>query len=153
MGSDVGRVFRSSAGYVFHDNEVRVLVTSATPVNAVHEFCHIVSLHVNASFGNNPRWLWETVALYENGERLDPQSLAYLREGAFPTLVQLDADFDTNRMIYEVGYLLGEFIVRRWGQDALRRLIVANGALESVLGLDASAFEREWQAYVRRVYF
>ena len=40
---------------------------------AVHEFAHGVSLHVNPRFGNNPRWLWEAVAIYEQA---DPDALA-----------------------------------------------------------------------------
>ncbi len=40
--------------------------TYATAVTAlVHEFAHCVSLTLNPSFGNHPRWLWESVALYE----------------------------------------------------------------------------------------
>ncbi len=34
----------------------------------VHEMCNSVSLYVSPSFANNPRWLWESVALYENSE-------------------------------------------------------------------------------------
>ena len=33
----------------------------------VHEFAHCASLRANPSIANNPRWLWETVALYEAG--------------------------------------------------------------------------------------
>jgi len=43
-------------------------------VNVVHGFCHAVSLYVSPTFGNNPRWLWEAVALYENAEFVDPRT-------------------------------------------------------------------------------
>src|SRR4030095_10205454 len=34
--------------------------------NLVHEFVHCVTLHINATIGNNPRWFWETVAILES---------------------------------------------------------------------------------------
>jgi hypothetical protein len=112
-----------------------------------------VSLYVNAGFANNPRWLWESVALYENGELVDPRSLDYMVRGTPPTLAQLNADVTQGRQVYEVGYLLGEFVVASWGRDGLLRLIRANGDTSSALGLSSSAFEEAWFAFVRERYF
>jgi hypothetical protein len=110
-------------------------------------------LTVNPGIGNNPRWLWETVALYENGERVDPRTLAYLVAGDYPTLAQLDGDYSATRQIYEVGFLIGEFIVATWGRDGLVRLVAANGDIPRTCGVAVEEFERRWAAFVRQTYF
>lgn len=142
-----------AAGYITGPAELRVLAVPQLATNVVHEFVHAATLAVNPAFANNPRWLWETVALYENGERVDPRSLDYLVRGAFPTLQQLNADPNAGRQIYELGYLLGEFIVTRWGRAAFVELIRTNANLPSVLGLSPPEFEAAWQAFVRLRYF
>ena len=82
----------AATGYVTGPEEIRVLAVPSVARNAVHELCHVASLYVNPGIANNPRWLWESVALYENGELVDPRSLPYMVEGRPPTLAQLDAD-------------------------------------------------------------
>ena len=119
--------------------------------NAVHEFVHAVSLDVNPRFGNNPRWFWETVALYENGEFVHPRLIESVSLGNFPTLQQLDGDVNTDTQIYQLGYLLGEFIVSRYGRDAVP-LIQTDADLQGVLGVSNAEFEAAWQSYVRQRY-
>ena len=60
--------FPGSRGYVTGDNELRLLYHRrlSAQKEAVHEFAHVVSMYVNSTIPNNPRWLWEAVALYEN---------------------------------------------------------------------------------------
>lgn len=72
-----------AAGYITGPAELRVLAMPQLATNVVHEFVHAASLAVNPAFGNNPRWFWETVALYENGERAEPRSLDYLCAARF----------------------------------------------------------------------
>lgn len=141
-----------AAGYITGRDEIRVLAVPQLPVNVVHEFCHAASMYVNPSIANNPRWFWETVALYENGELVQPRTLDYMTRGAYPTLQQLNADPNAGRQIYEVGYVLGEFIVTRWGRPSFVRLIQTNADLQGVLGLSPSAFEAAWYAWVRDRY-
>jgi hypothetical protein len=141
-----------ATGYITGPDEVRVLATPALTVNAVHEFCHAVSLYVSPSFGNNPRWLWETVALYENGEFVDPRTLDYMVRGAYPTLQQLNAGVDSSQQVYQLGFVLGEFITTRWGRDGFVRLIQANGDLRGALGISPAEFETAWAAWVRARY-
>lgn len=141
-----------AAGYITGPAELRVLAAANLSTNVVHEFVHAASVSLNPSFGNNPRWLWEAVALYENGELVDPRRVDYLVRGAFPTLQQLNADPNAGRQIYEVGYLLGEFIVSTWGRPAYLRLIQANADLPGVLGVSTPEFESAWQSYVRQRY-
>lgn len=152
MQRNLGQVYQGSAGWVRGPHAISVLVVSNTPLTAVHEFCHVVSLAVNPTFGNNPRWLWETLALYENGQFVDPSGLDYMRSGRFPTLADLTADYATGRQIYDVGYVLGQFIVSTWGMDTLLDLIRANGALDRVLGISPGAFEQRWYDWLRARY-
>jgi hypothetical protein len=141
-----------TTGYVTGPDELRVLAVGQVARNAVHEMCHSLSLHVNASFANNPRWLWETVALYENRELVDPRSVSYLVAGRPPTLAELDMDVTAGRQIYEVGCVIGEFVVARGGLAGLRGLIRTNGDTASVLGLPPAGFEAAWYAFVRERY-
>ena len=141
-----------ATGYITGRDEIRVLAVPQLPVNVVHEFCHIVSLYVNPSIANNPRWYWETIALYENGELVQPRTLDYMVRGAYPTLHQLNAGPNASRQVYEIGYLLGEFIVSRWGRPAFVRLIQTNADLPATLGLSAPALEEAWYVWVRERY-
>jgi hypothetical protein len=111
-----------------------------------HEFAHCVTLHVNAASGNNPRWLWETVALFEAGQARDPRTVQALSSGP-PALSTLNG-FDST-LIYDIGHSLGAFIVERAGADALRRLILSSGDTQSVLGMSPDAMLQAWHASVR----
>ena len=141
-----------AAGYITGPTELRLLNTPQLPVNVVHEFVHAASMSVNARFANNPRWFWETVALYENGEFVNPASLDYIVRGAFPTLQQLNVDPNGGTQIYQLGYVFGDFIVLRWGRAAFLRLIETNADLPAVLGVSTAEFEAAWQSYVRQRY-
>lgn len=141
-----------ATGYVTGPGELRLLATSLLNANVVHEFIHAATLVVNPQFGNNPRWFWETVALYENGELVNPRTLDYVVRGAFPTLQQLNVDPNAGTQIYQLGYTLGEFIVARYGRPAFLRLIQTNADLRGVLGLSEAEFESAWQSYVRERY-
>lgn len=146
-----GRSF-TTAGYITGPGEMRLLALDRVAVNATHEFAHIVTLSVNPGFANNPRWLWEATALFENGELVDPRTLGYMTSGRPPTLQTLNSDISANTQVYEVGYTLAEFVVAAYGRDALLRLIRANGDLGAVLGLTPAAFERDWYAFVQARY-
>lgn len=141
-----------ASGYITGPTELRVLAVANLPVNVVHEFVHAASMAVNPQIANNPRWFWETVALYENGELVDPRRVDFLVRGAFPTLQQMNVDPNRGTQIYQVGYVLGEFIVSQWGRAAFLRLIQTNADLPGVLGVSATEFESAWQSYVRQRY-
>ena len=141
-----------ATGYITGPAELRLLAGGNVTTNAVHEFAHAVSLDVNPRFANNPRWFWETVALYENGEFVHPRQIESISNGVFPTLQQLNADLNADTQIYQLGFVLGEFIVSRYGRPAFLRLIETGADLQAVLGLSASEFEAAWQSYVRQRY-
>jgi len=141
-----------ATGYITGPTELRLLAGGNLDTNAVHEFVHAVSLDVNPRFGNNPRWFWETVALYENGEFVHPRLLEFLVNGNFPTLQQLDGDVNSDTPIYQVGYLLGDFIVSRYGREPFLRLIQTSADLRGILGMSDAEFEAAWKNYVRQRY-
>jgi hypothetical protein len=118
--------------------------------NLVHEFAHCVSIKLRPSIPNNPRWLWEAVAIYESRQAVDPRTLGYLVARQPPAFSRLNS-FD-NTLVYEVGYLIAEFVVERWGQERLVALVAANGDTLGVLGISSSDFESQWFSAVRSKY-
>jgi hypothetical protein len=115
----------------------------------VHEFAHCVSLQINGSIANNPRWLWETIAVFESRQFVAPQTMPWLANGP-PTFARLNG-FD-NADVYGVGYLIGEFIVSRWGQQGLGALLRNRGDTVAVTGLSEADFLAAWYDFVRRQY-
>jgi hypothetical protein len=157
MQAKVGRVFQGSSGWVPDAHTVSMLVQpSLSPElasrTAVHEFAHVVSIGVNPTIGNRPRWLWETVALYESGGFVDPTTLDYMRSGNYPPLAELDAAYEVSGRIYQVGYVLAEYIVHTWGLDGLVRLVQHNGDLAVALGVTTATFEAGWYAFLHARY-
>lgn len=125
--------------------------TYAAGVRAItHEFVHCVSLHINPALANNPRWLWETVALFENNELVNPRAVPALADGQPPALTRLNG-FD-NTDVYQMGFTIGEYIVSRWGRDGLIALIRNGGDIAGGTGLSPTAFMSEWYAFVRARY-
>jgi hypothetical protein len=112
-----------------------------------HEFSHCVTLQRNASAANNPRWLWETLAIYTARDRSDPSRLTAVLAGSRPTLTQLNS-FDTT-IVYDVGFSLGEYIVDQRGLEVLRALMMSNGDTRAVLGLATDDFLDQWFAWAR----
>ena len=150
----MGESYPGSRGWVMGLNDLAIYYNEDAPEIAEHEFAHCVSLHINRNFGNNPRWLWEAIAVYEAKEFSEPSSTKYLVEDDFPTIKELNGDFNTGtRKIYDVGYLLTEYILKEWGKDFLIELIKNNGNIEKVLQISTSEFEMGWETFVEREYF
>lgn len=152
MRANIGQSYPGSTGYVFPAGNIAVRVAGSVARNASHEFVHVVSLEVNPSIANDPRWLWETVATYENREFVDPATLDYMRAGRYPTLSALDSDFNAGRQVYEVGCVLGQFIVATWGLEGLVGLIRSNGNVPGTLGVSVAEFEQRWYAFLKARY-
>jgi hypothetical protein len=151
----VGNVPSFASGLVSGPDAIHVLSPSLASrwnysegvVVIVHEFAHCVSLRLNPAIANNPRWLWEAVALYEAGQIVDPRTLPYMTAHRPPALSDLNRI--ENTAIYEVGGMIGAFVVETWGRAALRDLVRTGGAVQSVLGVDETAFVSRWFEYER----
>ena len=116
----------------------------------VHEFAHCVSQSLNPSIPNNPRWLWESVAIYEANQFVDPATLDYMVAQTPPNLDELSS-FSSTR-IYQVGFLISEFIISEWGILKYKDLIAANGNITTVLGISKTVFEQRWFDFVKTKY-
>jgi hypothetical protein len=153
-----GVIPASASGLVTSESRIHLMSPNAPAwgpfdrmvSNLVHEFAHCVSLRLNPRIANNPRWLWESVAIYESGQSVDLRSLAYMTALTPPTFESM-AGFDNSR-VYEVGYSIAEFVISRWGRRALLDLIAANGDTAGALGLPLGDFQRDWFAFTRQRY-
>jgi hypothetical protein len=154
----VGAIPAFASGLVTSAREIHMMSPNApgwgplarTTSNLVHEFAHCVSLQVNPRFANNPRWLWESVAIFESRQSVDLRSVGYIAALSPPPFETLDSVDNTR--VYDIGYSIGEFIVARWGQPALAALIRANGDTAATLGVPLGDFQRQWFAFVRDRY-
>jgi hypothetical protein len=155
MEQAIGQRYQGASGWVYSSTDIRILYRgNYTSQIALHEFCHAVSLVVNNTIGNNPRWLWEAVAIYEAGEFVNPTTISYLVSGNFPTLAELNSDFNSGgNKIYSVGYLLSEFIITNWDKSNFINLIKENGNIEQTLGISTQQFEEGWKEFVINKYF
>jgi len=153
MEADLGVRYNGATGYVFGMEEFRIYYINPAPLTALHEFAHLVSMQVNESIPNNPRWLWEAVALYESRDFINPITLPYMVSGNYPTLEELNIDYNSsNHSVYSVGYIILEYIIQIWGMDAVIRLIETNGNTEYILGLTVQEFESGWYQFIEEEY-
>jgi len=153
METDIGIHYNGATGYIFGPTESRLFYNAQVAPAAVHEFAHLVSMQVNITISNNPRWLWETVALYESQEFVDPKTLSYMVSGDYPTLAELNTDYNnSNHNIYQVGYVLLEYIVVTWGMDTVIDLIEHNGNIPGILVMTTRDFESGWYQFVEEKY-
>jgi len=146
-----------SGGSIVGDSVIHVISPNAPKQdyqaqikNVIHEFAHCVSRHVNWSIVNNPRWLWEAIAIYESNQTSDPRQLSYLVDQKPPTLKELNDFSDT--AIYDVGYFLGEYLVDTKGKPVLNTLIKNNGNIKQTLSMDDEEFTAKWFAFVKKKY-
>jgi hypothetical protein len=153
MEDDIGTRYVGATGYIYSNSEFRIFYNQEVAMTAVHEFAHIVSMQINSSIVNNPRWLWEAVALYENNEFVNPGTLSYMVNGNYPTLEELNTDYNSgNQIIYSVGFILLEYIVYTWGMDDVIGLIQNNGNINGRLGITVQEFEMGWYEFVEQKY-
>lgn len=151
---NIGQRVNGSGGYVFSKNDLALYYNETMLENVEHEFSHAASLHLNSDFGNNPRWFWESVAIYEAGEFTHPNEIEYLVMGNFPSLSELNGMLtkDGANKIYKMGYLLSEFIIHKWGREKYLELILESGDLEKVLAISTPVFEQQWEKFVLEKY-
>jgi hypothetical protein len=121
--------------------------------NTIHEFAHCVSRHINKTIVNKPRWLWESIAIYESKQTYYSDhlhQLSYLVNQKPPTLSELNDWANAN--IYEVGYFIAEYLVESKGSAVLNTLIKNNGNIQQTLNMDDEEFTKQWFAFVKKKY-
>lgn len=105
--------------------------------NVTHEFTHCVHLNIDYS-PNNPRWLWEGIAMFEADWFFDPQEIDIIKNKQFPPLATLN-----NGQEYELGYAIIEAIKDIWGFDVVIDLIKKRGDTQVVLQISQNQFEEK----------
>ena len=125
---------------------------------AIHEFTHCVHYRfiTNLSESDPTRfestddaaWLFEAMASYVAQQSYSPKKFEYLRAGQYPTLKELN-DVDGNGKIYDIGFLLVEFIETTWEEEGLLNVLAQNGDLQAALGLDDREFEKRFYSYLK----
>jgi tetratricopeptide (TPR) repeat protein len=104
-----------------------------------HEFCHVVTLR--KSRNKMPRWLSEGISVYEErqadpcwGQSMTPTYRKMIVDGEMPPVSQLSGAFlaPKSAMHLQFAYfqssLVVQFIVERFGLDALRQVLADLGA-------------------------
>jgi hypothetical protein len=126
-----------------------------------HELTHLVfDTAVRNPYHFPPRWLNEGLAVYlsEGYGSSDRSAVAAaVRDGTLQPLSGLTAQFPTRRDAFFLAYSESvsavDFLVRRFGRDAVGRLVRAyadgvtdDEAFRAALGVDLAGFEAAWLA-------
>lgn len=133
-----------------------------------HELAHV--FHIQMSESHVPRWLTEGLAEYETlvareewRRHHDPDLFLAWRSGRLPQVGSMNRAFshaeDMQDMAtaYYASSQIAVMLVERYGRERVNRLlrlqargVAANEAMQSALGVDAAAVDREFAAYLER---
>ncbi|TCT69047.1 hypothetical protein [Vibrio crassostreae] len=151
----IGQRYAFSTGYIEpKSNEIRLLYFGGEiQRTALHEFVHLLTLQINPNFANNPRWLWEAVAIYKSEDYWFHMNNRSAIKGRFDGLVQdLYNKPNSSSAVYELGYTVGEFIERSWGEGAFVDLIKSNGAPSLLTDQPIESLFYDWEKFVKTTY-
>jgi len=108
-----------------------------------HEFCHVITL--NLTHNKMPRWLSEGISVYEEvrrdptwGQQMNPQYRRMILEGKLTPVGNLSAAFMSApgsmqlQFAYYESALVVEFLVDRFGYEALRAILTDLGSGEDI---------------------
>lgn len=102
---------------------------------------------------NNPRWLWEAIAIYKSEDYWFHLSNRNAINRRFDGLVQeLYIQPNSSPAIYEVGYTIGEFIELSWGKKAFVDLIKSNGDVSQFSDKPLESLFSDWEKFVKTTY-
>ena len=129
----------------------------------VHELTHLVIHQMTFNpYGNQPRWLDEGLATYNEGP-LKPQSASILENAAandtLMTVRTLSSPFSTDTaqalLAYAQSYSLVEFLISNYGQTKMRALLDTfregssyDDALDRIYGFDMNGLNTLWRNYI-----
>ncbi|RPF23929.1 hypothetical protein [Vibrio crassostreae] len=151
----IGQRYAFSTGYIEpKSNEIRLLYFGGEiQRTALHEFVHLLTLQINPNFANNPRWLWEAVAIYKSEDYWFHMNNRSAIKGRFDGLVQdLYNKPNSSSAVYELGYTVGEFIERSWGEGAFVDLIKSNGDPSPLTDQPIESLFYDWEKFVKTTY-
>ncbi|TCV30916.1 hypothetical protein [Vibrio crassostreae] len=151
----IGQRYAFSTGYIEpKSNEIRLLYFGGEIQRTVlHEFVHLLTLQINPNFANNPRWLWEAVAIYKSEDYWFHMNNRSAIKGRFDGLVQdLYNKPNSSSAVYELGYTVGEFIERSWGEGAFVDLIKSNGDPSLLTDQPIESLFYDWEKFVKTTY-
>ncbi|CAM3428166.1 RNA polymerase sigma factor [Paenibacillus lupini] len=102
-----------------------------------------------------PKWLYQGIGGFEAGlmtrEYINDSILELVRCGEVPTFEELEDntwDFDTKKG-FQFSYLLCEFILKRYGQESLNKIIRTPTDFVQVFSNSAQGFHNQWVTNVR----
>ncbi|MBE8575839.1 MULTISPECIES: hypothetical protein [Vibrio] len=151
----IGYRYAFSTGYIEpKSNEIRLLYFGGEiHKTALHEFVHLLTLQVNPNFANNPRWLWEAIAIYKSEDYWFHMSNRHAISRRFDGLAQdLYNKPNSSSAVYELGYTVGEFIERSWGEEAFVDLIKSNGDPSQLTDQPIASLFYDWEKFVKTTY-
>ncbi|MFM2606935.1 hypothetical protein AAFX30_04820 [Vibrio chagasii] len=151
----IGQRYAFSTGYIEpKSNEIRLFYFGGEiQRTALHEFVHLLTLQINPNFANNPRWLWEAVAIYKSEDYWFHLNNRNAIKARFDGLVQeLYINPNGGSTVYEVGYTIGEFIERSWGEEAFIKLIKSNGDVSGITNEPIESLFSGWKDFVKNTY-
>jgi hypothetical protein len=125
----------------------------------IHEFTHCVhytilenmatkSLATLSETGSKGSWLFEALACYQAGQFFHPTKFKYLTQGDYPSLAILSE----SGKVYDIGYMLIDYIKTTWGAKNLNHLIRTNGNIQASLGIHEAEFEKKFYHYMKEKY-
>jgi hypothetical protein len=132
---------------------------------AIHEFAHTVTLKLlldnetqpvdsksfDKKFSTFPTWLWEAVSVYQAKQFVDPKTLPYLNNGQYPSISELNSRLKGGK-IYSCGYTIIEYILAKYGQENLIKLIKNYGNLKNTFNVTDDQFCKDWYEFVKGKY-
>lgn len=132
---------------------------------AVHELTHTIILKMlldleptpldkdgfDKRFAQFPVWLWEGISVYEANQFVEPSHLAYLGNGKYPEIKELN-DRTKGQKIYSCGYTLIDYFLKEYGKAELLTLIRSYGDLASVIDVNEEQFSKDWYDYLVNNY-
>jgi hypothetical protein len=132
---------------------------------AVHEFAHTVTLKLlldlepqplnpknfDRKFSTFPTSLWEAISVYEAQQFVEPKTLSYFAKGQYPDITELNNRLKGGK-IYTCGYTIIEFILSRYGQSGLIKLIENYGDLKTTFNVTDEMFCKGWYEFIKTKY-
>lgn len=132
---------------------------------AVHEFAHTVTLKLlldhesqpvnskdfDKKFSTFPIWLWEGISVYEAQQFVEPKTLPFLNNGQYPNISELNSRIKGGK-IYSCGFTIIEYILFKYGQNNLIRLIQNYGNVKTTFNVTEEQFCKEWYEFLKTKY-